>query len=146
MSSTNSNCPTEYPAGSTLLTTINQLTKGDIISPSTQTTTTPLAPIVTANYNNGDTSITVQVTVYIDSLDLVTSLQVYANPVLEDSSHKQLLYFVYNFKEEIPLAVYPYSFSFQIPSSPHGHTIKSLETFLWNLDPVTSRGTVTEVT
>lgn len=144
MSTTNQTCTKELPTGAVLIKTIESLNKGALISPSTQTTKIPLDPILTAKYNNTLTTITVNVTVYINSSDDVTSLEVYANPKITGSHTKQL-YIVYDYSDVIPTDLYPYSFSFDIDSASHGHTVKTIESFLWNEDPEGSRGTETKV-
>ncbi|MBP0903120.1 hypothetical protein ACFSKN_14190 [Mariniflexile gromovii] len=128
------------PPGTVFLTTITNLQKGPIISPSTQTTVTPLPPNNVSAVESG-TAITITATVYIDAADDINSLDVYiAQPLTGDT---QDVYFVYDYEEEIPNALYPYTFSFEIEDP--NKSIKNIESYLWDEDPVTSRGTVTPV-
>jgi hypothetical protein len=144
MSTTNEKCTKGLPTGVVLIKTIDTLTKGAIISPSTQTTKIPLAPITTAEYNKALTKINVNVTVSINAADNVTSLYIYANPQITGAHTKQL-YIVYDYSDVIPTSLYPYTFSFEIDAASHGHTIKIVESYLCNEDPETSRGTETTV-
>jgi hypothetical protein len=129
--------PETYPTGATLLETINNPSKGVEVSPSTQTTTTPLAPVVTAVLKGG--VITVDVTVYIDAKVSAESLLIYQN--LNNPIPK--FYVVYNYKEEVPTSLFPYSFKFDIQTK--GAPMPTIETFLWDSDPIGSRGTETTV-
>jgi hypothetical protein len=126
-----------YPKGATLLETINNPSKGAKISPSTQTTTTPLTPVVTAVLN-GDV-ITVDVTVCIDAKVSVESLLIYQN--LNNATPE--FYVVYNYQEEVPTSLYPYKFKFDIQTN--GVSMPAIMTFLWDSDPIGSRGTETQV-
>jgi hypothetical protein len=141
MSTTDPTCPAVYPTGATLLTTINNPTKGSLITPPAlpiQLTTEPLPPVVSSAVLTG-TTITVSVTVYIDSADPVTSLMIYEN--LTNATPQ--FYVVYDFAEEIPASLYPYTFTF--PYTPCGQAPTTIETFLWDSDPIASRGTETTV-
>ena len=129
------------PPGTVLLTTITNLQKGAIISPSTQTTVTPLEPDHVSALENG-TTITITATVYVDAADDLSSLDVYITEPLTGDT--QDVYFVYDYEEEVPSALYPYTFSFEIEDPTN--SIKYIESYLWDEDPVSSRGTVTEVT
>jgi hypothetical protein len=140
MSTTDPTCPAVYPTGATLLTTITDFTKGALITPPAlpiQSTEQPLPPVVSASLNGK--IINVAVTVYIDSADAVTSLMIYEN--LTNATPQ--FYVVYDFAEEVPASLYPYSFTF--PYTPCGQAPKTIETFLYDSDPITSRGTETTV-
>ncbi|MCW2117794.1 hypothetical protein [Flavobacterium sp. 7A] len=135
---------TNLSNGAVFFTTINALTKGELISPSTQTTVAPLPPLVSAKYNEALTTVTVSGTVFIDASDAIASLDIYlAHQIL--GAHTQELYIAYDYKEVVPTSLYPYYFSFEMPIQSHGHTIKTLESYLWNIDPISSRGTETTV-
>lgn len=132
---------TMLPPGTVFLTKVINLQKGAIISPSTQTTIKPLPPANVTAIEKG-TVITVTATVYIDAADDVKSLDVYVTESLIDGD-TQGVYFDYNYIEEIPTALYPYTFSFDIQDPTN--SIKKIESYLWDEDPVSSRGTETEV-
>ncbi|MDO7173078.1 hypothetical protein [Mariniflexile sp. AS56] len=130
----------ELPTGTVLFKTISNLQKGALISPSTQTSLTPLQPDHVSAVENGNT-ITITATIYVDAADNLNSIDVYiTQPLVGDT---QGVYFVYNYKEEIPEALYPYTFSFDLEDPTK--SIKNIESFLWDEDPVTSRGTETAV-
>ena len=134
----------QLPPGTIKIETITDFTKGKLIIPSTQKTKQPLAPKVKAHYIDNDTKISITITVKIDSILNVKSLDIYASEKII-GSHRRDIYVVYECKEETPNSLYPYTFTFEIPSSCHGHTVKTLYTYLHNDDPITSRGTETSV-
>lgn len=132
---------TMLPPGTVFLKKITNLQKGALISPSTQTTKQPLPPANVTAIENG-TIITVTATVYIDAADDVSYLDVYVTESLIGGDTLGV-YFDYNYKEEIPDSLYPYTFSFDIEDS--NNAIKKIESYLWDEDPVSSRGTETDV-
>ncbi len=132
---------TMLPPGTVFLTKITDLQKGALISPSTQTTIKPLPPANVTAIENG-TTISITATVYIDAADNVSSLDIYVTDSLIGGD-TQGVYFDYNYMEEIPVSLYPYTFSFDI-QDPTG-AIQKIESYLWDEDPVGSRGTETEV-
>lgn len=135
------------PANSTFLTSvvINSKNKGSQVSPSTQKTKTPLAPTnVSATINGGN--ITVTMTVYIDAKTSITGLDIYQkDSYIEIVKGKpktvKPIYVVYNYTEDIPSALYPYTFSFEMTKG----SFNMIESYLYDEDPVTSRGTKTTV-
>lgn len=132
---------TMLPTGTVFLTQVTNLQKGALISPSTQDSITPLPPANVTAIENG-TTITLTATVYIDAADIVTSLDVYITESLIDGN-TQGVYFDYNYQEEIPTALYPYTFSVEIQDSTNA--ITKIESYLWDEDPIGSRGTKTDV-
>lgn len=129
-------------------------TKGSIISPSTQRTIKPLAPTISAQFNEGETSITVQSTVLIDAAADISTLDIFQGPpvVNRDTETPVItvpLYVAYTYQEEIPESLYPYSLSFQFQTDPSSgiptSEVTQVEGFLWDEDPVGSRGTTTIV-
>ncbi|GAL66875.1 hypothetical protein [Jejuia pallidilutea] len=132
---------TMLPPGTVFLTKILNLQKGDLINPSPQTTIKPLPPANVTAVAHG-TTITVTATVYIDAADNVTSIDVYATGSLINGD-TQGVYFDYNYREEIPNSLFPYTFSFTIANP--SKAIKNIESFLWDEDPIGSRGTKTTV-
>ena len=128
------------PANTTFLTTVTNLNRGNLITPSPQVTVTPLCPAVSVVENNG--VLNVVATVFIDAADSLSSLNVYiSNSLLNGNT--QVIYFVYDYVEEVPQSLYPYTFTFQVTDP--NNTISFIESILWDEDPVSSRGTVTTV-
>lgn len=143
----------QLPPNSTKLTTVTP-TKGAIITPSTQTTVQPLPPTVSAQFNSGKSTITVQGTVLIDAAATISTLDIYQGQTVVNTDGQVPvvtleLYVVYNYTEEIPASLYPYDFNFQVPADSsaggEGNYIAKVELFLWDEDPVGSRGTTTTV-
>jgi hypothetical protein len=143
----------QLPPNASLLTTVTP-TKGQIISPSPQTTVQPLPPTVSAQFNEGFTTITVQGTVLIDAGADISTLAIYQCPTtISRQGNTPVatleLYTVYNYMEEVPTAVFPYAFSFEVNTPPPpgsgNQPIVKVELFLWDEDPVGSRGTTTTV-
>lgn len=132
---------TMLPPGTVFLRKITNFEKGNLISPSTQTTVTPLAPSNVSAIENG-TIITITATVFIDAADQVTSLDIYLTEELINGD-TQGVYIDYNYLEEIPESLYPYTFSFDIENPTN--SITKIESYLWDEDPVGSRGTITTV-
>ena len=129
-------------------------TKGSIISPSTQRTIKPLAPTISAQFNEGETSITVQSTVLIDAAADISTLDIFqGSPVVNRDTETPVitvpLYVAYTYQEEIPESLYPYNLSFQFQTDPSSgiptSEVTQVEGFLWDEDPVGSRGTTTIV-
>ncbi|MEP3838576.1 MAG: hypothetical protein ABJM36_13060 [Algibacter sp.] len=132
---------TMLPPDTVFLTKITNFQKGTLISPSTQTTITPLPPANVTAIEHG-TTITITATVFIDAADNVTSLDIYLTEALINGD-TQGVYIDYNYIEEIPTSLYPYTFSFDVQDPTNA--ITKIESFLWDEDPVSSRGTITEV-
>ncbi|GAB1857717.1 hypothetical protein MHTCC0001_25540 [Flavobacteriaceae bacterium MHTCC 0001] len=130
---------TVLPPNTTFLTTVNVTSSGT--SSKTQPTIQPLPPDnVSATLNHS--IITVQVTVYIDAADNLTSLDIYKGNTVTNGLLK--VYIDYNYPEEVPVSLNTYTFSFQIPDT--NNNITTIESYLWDEDPIGSRGTITEVT
>jgi hypothetical protein len=77
------------------------------------------------------------VTVCIDAKVSVESLLIYQN--LNNATPE--FYVVYNYQEEVPTSLYPYKFKFDIQTN----GVPAIMTFLWDSDPIGSRGTETQV-
>lgn len=143
-----SNLDIELPPGATYLTTINDPSKGSMITPSTQRTIKPLPPTVNAQYQEGENMITVYAVVLIDQAVNIETLDIYQIPAIIDPESNmvtQPLYIVYEYAEEVPQGLYPYNFTFQISSSSRIGEIAEVEMYLWDEDPIGSRGTKTTV-
>lgn len=138
-------------SGATYVETIplSKIIKGKLIDPSTQKTKTPLAPGAKPGvYVNKEDAVSIHVTVYIDAGCKIESLDIYKRPVYENIEDgvaiKTLpIYIVYDYKEEIPTSLYPYTFELNISNIPEDLNV--IETFLHDKDPVTSSGTKTTV-
>ncbi len=127
------------PPNTTFLTSVH-VTKGALINPSTQKTIQPLPPANVSAVLNHDI-ITVTATVYIDAADNLNSLDIYTGNTINNGQLD--VYIDYNYQEEIPDSLYTYTFSFQIPDTQNN--IQTIKAFLWDEDPIGSRGTVTPV-
>lgn len=111
-----------------------------------------LAPLIEARYSdNGDVrKLTISAVVFIstDELEKLT-LQVYQNSYANIEGIPQLQFFVaYDLKENVASEFDVYEITFDARNIPFNGglaQIKTIETFLWDVDPVASRGTVTNV-
>ncbi|WP_124019519.1 hypothetical protein [Flavobacterium laiguense] len=104
----------------------------------------PVAPLVSAKwYTNDDKHKTLKIraTLYIDSQNKVTPY-VEPNPVVIKGSLQ--LYFDYNYREERPVSVNVWYIELDYPQN-SAAPITSITSYLRDLDPETSRGTVTSV-
>lgn len=103
---------------------------------------------ISAEYTNDETMIKINVTVGINSDLTISELDIYGGDVmLKPSEHEnmQKLYVVYDMKEGEMTHFTPYILEFEIPAWIEDSLINTLEFYLWNEDPKTSRGTVTTV-
>lgn len=103
---------------------------------------------VTAEYTNEETMIKINVTVGINSELDISELGIYGGDVmLKPSEHEnmQRIFIVYDKNEGDMVEFTPYHLEFEIPASIEYDLINTLEFYLWNEDPKTSRGTVTTV-
>jgi hypothetical protein len=138
-------CTAVVPSNSILISTIplSDITKGTIITPSTQTTNTPLTPEFTAKYaTSAKENITITATVKIDAAVTINDLQIYMNNDINSDGNYILaeLYVGYCYQEEAPVSLYPYTFSFEIGTGSTLGTISEIELYLYNEDPITSSG------
>ena len=98
----------------------------------------------------GKTKIKVNVTVEINSELIIGELVVYGGKDIvkfeeNDNVSAQRIYITYDKDESKPVEVYPYILEFEIPNAIGNEKINTLEVYLWNDDPKTSRGTETAV-
>ena len=100
----------------------------------------PISPLVSAEFINANT-FSIRATLYIDSADNALP-NVEENPIVIDNSLQ--LYFDYNFQEEIPQSLNVWYLELDYALS-EGEQITSITSFLKNIDPETSRGTVVDV-
>lgn len=141
MSTKTEKCIKELPQHSKLITSVKPTKQ---TCDKVQKTKVPLAPEnVSAIYNSDKTKITIKLTVYIDSAVNVESLDIYE--FINDLSpcKQREIFIVYDYKAETPESLNLYTFSFEVPCN--SNSIETIETFLWNEDPETSRGTETTV-
>ncbi len=140
---------TPPPGTSPLTVTLSDFLQGALIRPSTQRSTTPLSPIVDAQFSQDGRNIIVYAVILIDANVSINSnnLDFFESPVIQnpDGTIVKSLYAAYDYYEEIPEALVPYSFNFEIPAESRLGTINSIELYLWDEDPVGSRGTKTTV-
>lgn len=105
----------------------------------------PVAPLVSAKlYTSADgiETLKIRTTLYIDAAD--TELPwVEQNPEVIDNSLQ--MYFDYNYKEETPVSLNVWYIELDYTSATVGE-ITSITSFLKDIDPETSRGTVTDIT
>jgi hypothetical protein len=104
----------------------------------------PVAPLVSTKLYtsaSGIETLKIRATLYIDAAD--TELPwVEQNP--EEIDNSLQLYFDYNYKEETPVSLNVWYIELDYTSATVGKII-STTSFLKDIDPQTSRGTVTEV-
>jgi hypothetical protein len=139
---------TELANGLTHLKTLD-VTKGKIIKPQTkrQKSTTPLAPeSVTAVSSTG--VITIKMTVLINAKATIDTLDIYTELGYSSVKNGKIIttkpiYVIYDYTEEIPTSLYPYTFTFTIADK--DGSINEIASYLYDKDPVTSRGTTTTV-
>lgn len=112
-----------------------------------------LSPYVEAYYSANANTLTVNAIVYVDSAALndngTLKYSIFQNTYIDLAGHAQLQFFiVYDMPEELLGNLSIYEIIFQAD-----HTIfigglsnvESIQTFLWDIDPETSRGTETTV-
>ncbi|MDT7832579.1 hypothetical protein RQM59_09320 [Flavobacteriaceae bacterium S356] len=108
-----------------------------------------IAPFdITAEYANGKTIIKIKVTVGINSDLTISELDIYGgDAMLKPSQDKKMqkLYVVYDMQEGEMTQFTPYYLELEIPACIEDEHINTLDIYLWNEDPKTSRGTVTTV-
>jgi hypothetical protein len=112
-----------------------------------------LSPYVEAYYNSHENKITINAIVYVDSKALNENgdlkFRLFQNTYLDLEGHPQLQFFiVYDMPEELLGELFIYEIIFNANSDVFIgglSNVKTIETFLWDIDPVTSRGTETVV-
>jgi hypothetical protein len=147
-------CPTPIiPPGtditSTIITTANSI--GNVTFEETKSVEI-LSPYVEAYYSANANALTVNAIVYVDSTAIVNEALVYSvfqNTYLDIDGHAQLQFFIaYDMPEELSgdLSIYEIIFNADSTIFIGGLSkVQTIQTFLWDIDPVTSRGTVTNV-
>jgi hypothetical protein len=144
--------PTEkiYPPGELLPVKLSPDSVGKIKFPE-RTNRMLLSPLVEAYYNKEKKELLVRAVVFIakkeeENLDF----RIYQNCYIDLDGNPQLQFFIaYDLVETKETTFFVYEVAFTVISIPYGKDalskIKTIETFLWDIDPVSSRGTVTNV-
>lgn len=108
----------------------------------------PMAPMITAKYykDNHNLVIKIRAVVFVDSLAGINAITSQSNfPVLENGNVLNLT-IEYNYTEDNPTSFYCFYIEFDYSSQAvKSGTITQITSFLKDMDPVTSRGTTTNV-
>ncbi|GGF08912.1 hypothetical protein [Flavobacterium limi] len=108
-----------------------------------------LPPIVDARFKNNKKKLVIRAVVFIAKGDNTLNFSIYQNCYVDIDGVPQLQFFVaYDMIEYEGINFDMYEVTFDadpIPFVDHFSQIKTIETFLWDTDPITSRGTVTIV-
>lgn len=111
-----------------------------------------LSPYVEAQYNAKDNSLTATAVVYVDQTTIqngVFTYSIFQNSYIDIAGAPQLQFFiVYDMPEELSVNFAIYEITFQADATIFSgglSNIESIQTFLWDADPITSRGTETTV-
>jgi len=138
-----------YPPGELLPVKLDPDSVGKIKFPE-RTNRMLLSPLVEA-YFTKEKELLIRAVVFIakkeeENLDF----RIYQNCYIDLDGNPQLQFFVaYDLVETKETTFFVYEVAFTVNSIPYGpdalSKIKTIETFLWDIDPVTSRGTVTVV-
>ncbi|MDR7208888.1 hypothetical protein [Flavobacterium piscis] len=111
-----------------------------------------LAPYVEAYYNAEKNTLTARAVVYVDVNALENEIfvcSIYQNSYVDIDGKAQLQFFIaYDMPEKISKDFTIYEIDFHAKQNIFPgklSDIKTIQTFLWDVDPVASRGTVTTV-
>jgi hypothetical protein len=110
-----------------------------------------LSPYVEAYYDSHSNALLIQAVVYVDSPlveNEILHYRVIQNTYIDIEGSPQLQFFiVYNMPEELSADLFIYEIVFNADSSFIGgfSNLEKIQTFLWDSDPETSRGTETPV-
>lgn len=103
--------------------------------------TNPLPPLVQANYDF-EGNISVSVVFFVDSQRDLKSIQVY----WDRNILKPSFYIAYSEMNDLVKSFISYEIDFELKREELlGMKPEEIEAFVWNKDPITSRGTVTTV-
>ncbi len=104
----------------------------------------PLTPLVQASFSP-EGNLQVSAVVFVASSEKPNLSAVNQESVISDSGETQLDFFIiYDAPEQSYQTFNAYRVDFIVENPPSD--LAQIETFLWDSDPVTSRGTVTDVT
>jgi len=147
--------PTEkiYPPGKCIKkATKNKLTQKPVIFPENGSQI-PFSPIVQATFTDSETLqvravflVSTNTALNNDKLDFM----IYQNWYVDLDGKRQLQFFItYDIDDAISKDFDVYEISFKAEKDPYGEdafkSVNTIQTFLWDIDPETSRGTETPV-
>lgn len=141
----------EFPPGELIKTFNNQPNASEQpISFSFASSTVPFSPLVQAKYDNkGRVRVSCVVFIASDGNGDPVSPNftgVNLQSVISGDGTRQLdLFIMYDDEERASDKFYAYNVDFKIPVELIPKNLSQIEVFLWDVDPVTSRGTVTPV-
>jgi hypothetical protein len=110
-----------------------------------------LSPYVEAYYDAHQNTLQIQAVVYVDSPLIENEIlhyKIFQNTYIDIEGDPQLQFFiVYNMPEELSADLFIYEIVFNAADSFIGgfSNLEKIQTFLWDSDPETSRGTETAV-
>ncbi|MWB96359.1 hypothetical protein GON26_18505 [Flavobacterium sp. GA093] len=108
-----------------------------------------LPPVVNAQLKNNKKVLAIKAVVFIAKGQNTLDFSIYQNCYVDIDGVPQLQFFVaYDMTEYEGIDFDMYEVSFDanpIPFVDHFSQIKTIQTFLWDIDPITSRGTETNV-
>lgn len=139
-----------YPPGEKLDIVLDRDPEGKIKFPEKRDRKL-FSPIVEAYYSKEKKELLVRAVVFIAREELKKlDFRIYQNCYIDLDGNPQLQFFIaYDLVETEVTDFYVYEVDFTaepLPNRPDGLSkIKQIETFLWDIDPVSSRGTVTNV-
>lgn len=142
-----------YPPGKCIKkATKNKLTQKPVTFPE-NTSQIPFSPIVQATFTDSETLqvravflVSTNTALNNDKLDFM----IYQNWYVDLDGKRQLQFFItYDIDDAISTDFDVYEISFKAEKDPYGvdafKSVKTIQTFLWDIDPETSRGTETAV-
>ncbi|WP_163400221.1 hypothetical protein [Flavobacterium fluviatile] len=143
-----------YPPGKCIKkATKNKLTQKPVSFPENNTQI-PFSPIVQATFTDSETLqvravflVSTNTELNNDKLDFM----IYQNWYVDLDGKRQLQFFItYDIEDTISTDFDVYEISFKAEQDPYGEdafkNVNIIQTFLWDIDPETSRGTETVVT
>lgn len=142
-----------YPPGKCIKkATKNKLTQKPVNFPE-NTSQIPFSPIVQATFTDSETLqvravflVSTNTALNNDKLDFM----IYQNWYVDLDGKRQLQFFItYDIDDSISTDFDVYEISFKAEKDPYGEdafkSVNTIQTFLWDVDPETSRGTETAV-
>ncbi|MCI9843971.1 hypothetical protein [Flavobacterium pectinovorum] len=149
------NSPIEkiYPPGKCIKkATKNKLTQKPVSFPENNTQI-PFSPIVQATFTDSETLQVRAVFLVSTNTELNNDkleFMIYQNWYVDLEGNRQLQFFItYDIDDAIGKDFDIYEISFKAEKDPYGEdafkSVKTIQTFLWDIDPETSRGTETSV-
>jgi hypothetical protein len=139
-----------YPPGTLLPVKLNPEAVGKIKFPE-RTDRLLLSPLVEAYYNKEKKELLVRAVVFVARKEAKNlDFGIYQNCYIDIESKPQLQFFIsFDLVETKETDFFIYEVEFIVSSIPYGvdalSKIEKIQTFLWDIDPVASRGTETPV-